>query len=114
MRNIKIGLIVIISLIAIWLGVVMVRGITGHGIFYVRNNAVDTSSQDMRLVLDEELALDGIDDIAIHQFTERDVVRHKLVQKIILAYDKYEKEQKNAKTQNTNKKHKQSDRAKNG
>ena len=36
--------------------------------------------------------LDGIEDIAIHRFTERDVVRHKLVQKIILAYDKYERE----------------------
>ena len=35
--------------------------------------------------------LDGIEDIAIHKFTERDVVRHKLVQKIILAYEKYEK-----------------------
>ncbi len=35
--------------------------------------------------------LDGIDDIAIHNFTERDVVRHRLVQKIILAYEKYEK-----------------------
>ncbi len=35
----------------------------------------------------------GIDDIAVHYFTERDVVRHKLVQKIIVAYDKYEKEQ---------------------
>ncbi|MBQ7322182.1 MAG: PhoH family protein [Clostridia bacterium] len=35
----------------------------------------------------------GIDDIAIHAFTERDVVRHKLVQEIILAYDRYEKEQ---------------------
>ena len=39
--------------------------------------------------------LDGIEGIAIHQFTERDVVRHKLVQKIILAYDKYEKENQN-------------------
>ncbi len=38
--------------------------------------------------------LDGIDDIAIHRFTERDVVRHKLVQKIILAYDRYERERK--------------------
>ena len=37
--------------------------------------------------------LDGIEDIAIHQFSDADVVRHKLVQKIILAYDKYEKEQ---------------------
>ena len=36
--------------------------------------------------------LDGIEDINIHRFTERDVVRHKLVQKIILAYDKYERE----------------------
>ncbi|MBE6542819.1 MAG: PhoH family protein [Ruminococcaceae bacterium] len=35
--------------------------------------------------------LDGIDDIAIHQFTDKDVVRHRLVQKIILAYEKFEK-----------------------
>ena len=31
--------------------------------------------------------LSGIEDIAIHHFTERDVVRHRLVQKIILAYE---------------------------
>ena len=36
--------------------------------------------------------LDGIEDINIHRFTERDVVRHKLVQKIILAYEKYDRE----------------------
>ena len=36
--------------------------------------------------------LDGIEHITIPRFTERDVVRHKLVQKIILAYDKYERE----------------------
>jgi phosphate starvation-inducible PhoH-like protein len=36
--------------------------------------------------------LSGIEDIAIHSFTERDVVRHKLVQKIILAYEKHERE----------------------
>ncbi len=36
--------------------------------------------------------LEGIDDIAIHRFTDRDVVRHKLVQSIIRAYEKYEKE----------------------
>ncbi len=35
--------------------------------------------------------LDGVEDIAIHRFTEKDVVRHKLVQRIILAYEKYEK-----------------------
>lgn len=44
--------------------------------------------------------LDGIDDIAIHRFTERDVVRHKLVQKIILAYDKFEREKKVRDAQN--------------
>ena len=36
--------------------------------------------------------LDGIDDIAIHHFTEKDVVRHHLVQKIILAYEKFDRE----------------------
>ena len=41
--------------------------------------------------------LNNIDDIAIHKFTEKDVVRHKLVQKIIVAYEKYEDEQKNKK-----------------
>ena len=35
----------------------------------------------------------GIPDIKIHYFTDRDVVRHKLVQKIILAYERYEREQ---------------------
>ena len=34
--------------------------------------------------------LEGIDDIAIHRFSERDVVRHRLVRAIIAAYDKYE------------------------
>ena len=33
--------------------------------------------------------LKGIDDIYIHRFTEKDVVRHRLVQDIIKAYEKY-------------------------
>lgn len=33
--------------------------------------------------------LKGIDDIAVHRFTEKDVVRHKLVQDIIKAYEKF-------------------------
>ncbi len=41
--------------------------------------------------------LKDIDGIAIHQFSEKDVVRHKLVQKIIVAYEKYENERKNFK-----------------
>ncbi|MCL2772378.1 MAG: PhoH family protein [Oscillospiraceae bacterium] len=40
--------------------------------------------------------LKNIDDIAIHYFTERDVVRHRLVQKIIQAYDKYESAKKDS------------------
>ena len=36
--------------------------------------------------------LEDIDDIAIHRFTDRDVVRNKLVQKIILAYEKHDRE----------------------
>ncbi len=36
--------------------------------------------------------LEGIEDIVIHHFTDRDVVRHRLVQKIIAAYEKYDKE----------------------
>ena len=34
--------------------------------------------------------LSGVEDIAVHSFTDMDVVRHKLVQRIIRAYDKYE------------------------
>ncbi|MBQ8836991.1 MAG: PhoH family protein [Clostridia bacterium] len=45
--------------------------------------------------------LDGIKGIGIHHFTERDVVRHKLVQEIILAYEKYEKEARKSSPQKT-------------
>ena len=37
--------------------------------------------------------LRGIDGIGIFEFSERDVVRHNLVRKIITAYDKYERDQ---------------------
>lgn len=37
--------------------------------------------------------LEGIDDIAIYRLTESDVVRHRLVQKIIAAYDRYSSKQ---------------------
>ncbi len=39
--------------------------------------------------------LEGIDGISVHNFTERDVVRHRLVQKIIIAYEKYENKREN-------------------
>ncbi len=37
--------------------------------------------------------LEGVEDIAVHRFTERDVVRHMLVQRIILAYENYAKKE---------------------
>ena len=39
--------------------------------------------------------LKGIDDIGIHRFSEKDVVRHKLVQDIIQAYEKFNEGRKN-------------------
>lgn len=36
--------------------------------------------------------LRGVDDIAIHEFDEHDVVRHRLVQRIIVAYDKFDRQ----------------------
>ena len=40
--------------------------------------------------------LKGVEDIEIIKFTQKDVVRHQLVQRIVKAYDKYE-EQKRSK-----------------
>ncbi len=42
--------------------------------------------------------LEGIEDIGIHYFTEKDVVRHRLVQKIITAYEKHDREMAEQKT----------------
>ena len=47
--------------------------------------------------------LSGIEDIGIYEFSERDVVRHRLVRKIINAYEKYERESR-VKPQKTQKK----------
>jgi phosphate starvation-inducible PhoH-like protein len=44
--------------------------------------------------------LKNIEGIAIHTFTERDVVRHRLVQQIILAYERYEKERASSAQEN--------------
>ena len=42
--------------------------------------------------------LKDVEGISIHNFTSRDVVRHKLVQRIIEAYEKYEKERNDKNT----------------
>jgi phosphate starvation-inducible PhoH-like protein len=47
--------------------------------------------------------LAGIEDIAIHRFTDRDVVRHRLVQKIILAYEADEQNRMHRESENTGK-----------
>jgi phosphate starvation-inducible PhoH-like protein len=47
--------------------------------------------------------LDGIEDINFSEFSEKDVVRHPLVQKIIKAYDKYDA-QRNGRTNTERKK----------
>lgn len=48
--------------------------------------------------------LSDIDGISVFEFTERDVVRHTLVRKIISAYDKYERESVNKRFRAENKK----------
>ncbi|MBE6588333.1 MAG: PhoH family protein [Ruminococcaceae bacterium] len=45
--------------------------------------------------------LRGIEDIAIHEFSDRDVVRHRLVQQIILAYEKHQSQKRVYKAQRT-------------
>ena len=49
--------------------------------------------------------LADVDDINIHHFTDRDVVRHKLVQQIILAYQKYENEKEERREQRASASH---------
>ena len=45
--------------------------------------------------------LSGVEDIAVHAFTDVDVVRHKLVQRIIRAYEKYENTEKEKRAERT-------------
>ena len=46
--------------------------------------------------------LRAVDDIVIHQFSEKDVVRHKLVQDIISAYASYEQKKSHERKKNRN------------
>ena len=45
--------------------------------------------------------LKNVDGIEIHEFDEHDVVRHRLVQKIVMAYDRYDREKKIKRTGET-------------
>ncbi len=53
--------------------------------------------------------LKDINDITVHTFTDRDVVRHRLVQQIILAYEKYDREKGQATKKQPNKTYKRKD-----
>ena len=46
--------------------------------------------------------LRAVDDIVIHQFSEKDVVRHKLVQDIISAYASFEQKKSHERKKNRN------------
>ena len=88
MRNIKIGLIVIFSLLAIWLGVVMVRGIAGHGIFYVRHNAIDNSSdqslQDVSICQYSDLSIYIDNSESSTDLTDENTVKELYIDNIVI------------------------------
>ncbi len=50
---------------------------------------IDLPSGSSSGLVEASKILDGIEDIAIHRFSERDVVRHRLVREIIAAYEKH-------------------------
>ncbi len=54
--------------------------------------------------------LEEVEDIYVHAFSDKDVVRHKLVQRIIRAYEKYEKASAQQRTQRRTGGAKQNDR----
>ena len=69
------------------------RGRTLDDSFIILDEAQNTSREQMKMFLTRIGfgVLEGIDDIAICTLTGADVVRHRLVQKIIEAYEDYEK-----------------------
>jgi len=55
---------------------------------------IDLPADKMSGLVEAERILTGIKDLRFVYFSEKDVVRHRLVQKIIKAYDKFEKSRK--------------------
>ena len=99
------------------------RGRTLEGSFIILDEAQNTTSEQIKMFLtrlgnDSKMVLTGdvtqidlpdskssglieamkvlrnVDDIYIHKFNEKDVVRHKLVQDIVKAYEKYNNERR--------------------
>ena len=73
------------------------RGRTLDDSFVILDEAQNTTPEQMKMFLtrlgfnSKMVVLKNVEDIAICQFSEKDVVRHQLVQRIIQAYEKYEK-----------------------
>jgi phosphate starvation-inducible PhoH-like protein len=96
------------------------RGRTPHDSFIILDEAQNTTTEQMKMYLtrlgfgsktvitgditqidlppgkmsglvEAVRILKSVEDIMIINFTERDVVRHRLVQKIVQAYERYEK-----------------------
>lgn len=99
------------------------RGRTLEGAFIILDEAQNTTSEQIKMFLtrlgnDSKMVITGditqidlpdskksglieamkvlrnVDDICIHKFNEKDVVRHKLVQDIVKAYEKYSSERR--------------------
>ncbi|MGN0621625.1 MAG: PhoH family protein [Porcipelethomonas sp.] len=99
------------------------RGRTLEGAFIILDEAQNTTSEQIKMFLtrlgnDSKMVITGditqidlpdskssglieamkvlrnVDDICIHKFNEKDVVRHKLVQDIVKAYEKYSNERR--------------------
>ena len=99
------------------------RGCTLEGSFIILDEAQNTTSEQIKMFLtrlgnDSKMVITGdvtqidlpdskssglieamkvlrnVDDIYIHKFNEKDVVRHKLVQDIVKAYEKYNNERR--------------------
>ena len=99
------------------------RGRTLEGAFIILDEAQNTTSEQIKMFLtrlgnDSKMVITGditqidlpdskksglieamkvlrnVDDICIHKFNEKDVVRHKLVQDIVKAYEKYSSKRK--------------------
>lgn len=65
MRNIKIGLIIILSILTVGLCGILLYGMTGGTAHNMFMNSEHQNYEDMQMVLEKEVSLDGIDSISV-------------------------------------------------
>ena len=63
---------------------------------------IDLPRQQRSGLIEAMTVLRDVDDIAVIHFNQKDIVRHRLVTKIVNAYDKYENESQTKEIQNNN------------